>query len=159
MAHTAPRKYLSSLFDCAGAQMPATHDSHLERITIDSDVRFGKPCIRGHRITVRDIPQCTPVGHFSGKSWRIIPCWYRMTSLPCKLTLSNLRQGAKSPEAEAPLRRRASKRNTVYLRVMATRPSVPKSREAAGTIARFMIQQPRAARFVAGGDDSKSDNP
>jgi uncharacterized protein (DUF433 family) len=32
--------------------MPATHDSLLERITIDSVVRFGKPCIRGHRITV-----------------------------------------------------------------------------------------------------------
>lgn len=27
----------------------------LERITIDPDVRFGKPCIRGHRITVQEI--------------------------------------------------------------------------------------------------------
>jgi uncharacterized protein (DUF433 family) len=35
--------------------MPATHDSLLERITIDSAVRFGKPCIRGHRITVQEI--------------------------------------------------------------------------------------------------------
>ena len=35
--------------------MPATHDSLLERITIDPDVRFGKPCIRGHRITVQEI--------------------------------------------------------------------------------------------------------
>jgi uncharacterized protein (DUF433 family) len=35
--------------------MPATHNSLLERITIDSDVRFGKPCIRGHRITVQEI--------------------------------------------------------------------------------------------------------
>jgi len=35
--------------------MPAAHDSLLERITIDSDVRFGKPCIRGHRITVQEI--------------------------------------------------------------------------------------------------------
>jgi uncharacterized protein (DUF433 family) len=33
----------------------AAHDSLLERITIDSDVRFGKPCIRGHRITVQEI--------------------------------------------------------------------------------------------------------
>jgi uncharacterized protein (DUF433 family) len=31
------------------------HSSLLERITIDPDVRFGKPCIRGHRITVREI--------------------------------------------------------------------------------------------------------
>ena len=37
------------------SQMPAAHDSLLERITIDSDVRFGKPCIRGHRITVQEI--------------------------------------------------------------------------------------------------------
>jgi uncharacterized protein (DUF433 family) len=35
--------------------MPAAHLSTLERITIDSDVRFGKPCIRGHRITVQEI--------------------------------------------------------------------------------------------------------
>ena len=34
--------------------MPATHDSLLARITVDSDVRFGKPCIRGHRITVQE---------------------------------------------------------------------------------------------------------
>jgi uncharacterized protein (DUF433 family) len=38
-----------------GTGMPAAHDSLLERITIDSDVRFGKPCIRGHRITVQTI--------------------------------------------------------------------------------------------------------
>ena len=38
-----------------GTQMPAAHDSLLERITIDADVRFGKPCIRGHRITVQEI--------------------------------------------------------------------------------------------------------
>ncbi len=35
--------------------MPAMHDSLLDRITINSDVRFGKPCIRGHRITVQEI--------------------------------------------------------------------------------------------------------
>jgi uncharacterized protein (DUF433 family) len=35
--------------------MPPTHDSVLEQITVDSDVRFGKPCIRGHRITVQEI--------------------------------------------------------------------------------------------------------
>jgi uncharacterized protein (DUF433 family) len=37
--------------------MQAPHDSLLERITVDSDVRFGKPCIRGHRITVQEILQ------------------------------------------------------------------------------------------------------
>jgi uncharacterized protein (DUF433 family) len=35
--------------------MATTHDSLLQRITIDSDVRFGKPWIRGHRITVQEI--------------------------------------------------------------------------------------------------------
>ena len=35
--------------------MPAAHQSLLARITIDPDVRFGKPCIRGHRITVQEI--------------------------------------------------------------------------------------------------------
>jgi uncharacterized protein (DUF433 family) len=35
--------------------MSAAHGSLLERITIDSSVRFGKPCIRGHRITVQEI--------------------------------------------------------------------------------------------------------
>jgi uncharacterized protein (DUF433 family) len=35
--------------------MPAVYGLLLERITIDPDVRFGKPCIRGHRITVQEI--------------------------------------------------------------------------------------------------------
>jgi uncharacterized protein (DUF433 family) len=35
--------------------MPAAHDSLLDRIMIDPDVRFGKPCVRGHRITVQEI--------------------------------------------------------------------------------------------------------
>ncbi|GHV12427.1 hypothetical protein FACS189491_05390 [Spirochaetia bacterium] len=26
-------------------------------ITLDSDIRFGKPCVKGTRITVGDIPQ------------------------------------------------------------------------------------------------------
>lgn len=35
--------------------MPAAHDLLLARITIEPEVRFGKPCIRGHRITVQEI--------------------------------------------------------------------------------------------------------
>ena len=35
--------------------MPTARNSLLRRITVDSDVRFGKPCIRGHRITVQEI--------------------------------------------------------------------------------------------------------
>ena len=37
--------------------MPTRHDPLLNRITIDSGVRFGKPCIRGHRITVQEVLQ------------------------------------------------------------------------------------------------------
>jgi uncharacterized protein (DUF433 family) len=35
--------------------MAVVYSSLLDRITINPDVRFGKPCIRGHRITVQDI--------------------------------------------------------------------------------------------------------
>jgi uncharacterized protein (DUF433 family) len=35
--------------------MSAAHIALLERITIDPEVRFGKPCIRGDRITVQEI--------------------------------------------------------------------------------------------------------
>jgi len=35
--------------------MPTASSLILERITIDPDVRFGKPCVRGHRITVQEI--------------------------------------------------------------------------------------------------------
>ena len=37
--------------------MPAALSGLLECITIDPDVRFGRPCIRGHRITVQEIPE------------------------------------------------------------------------------------------------------
>ncbi|MEO7653667.1 MAG: DUF433 domain-containing protein [Bryobacteraceae bacterium] len=35
--------------------MPSVHNPLLERITLDPGVRFGKPCIRGHRITVQEV--------------------------------------------------------------------------------------------------------
>ncbi len=35
--------------------MGTIHSSRLERITIDPNVLFGKPCIRGHRITVQEL--------------------------------------------------------------------------------------------------------
>jgi uncharacterized protein (DUF433 family) len=35
--------------------MPELRGSLLERITINPEVRFGKPCIRGHRITVQEV--------------------------------------------------------------------------------------------------------
>jgi uncharacterized protein (DUF433 family) len=35
--------------------MPPVHSSLLDRITINPDVRFGKPCVRNHRIAVQEI--------------------------------------------------------------------------------------------------------
>jgi uncharacterized protein (DUF433 family) len=35
--------------------MPRLENPLLARITVGTDVRFGKPCIRGHRITVQEI--------------------------------------------------------------------------------------------------------
>ena len=35
--------------------MSVTEAALLGRITMDPEVRFGKPCIRGHRITVQEI--------------------------------------------------------------------------------------------------------
>jgi uncharacterized protein (DUF433 family) len=35
--------------------MQEVHGLLLERITANPEVRFGKPCIRGHRITVQEI--------------------------------------------------------------------------------------------------------
>lgn len=42
--------------------MPSSHDSltivpmdYLSRITLDPEIRFGKPCVRGTRITVGDV--------------------------------------------------------------------------------------------------------
>jgi uncharacterized protein (DUF433 family) len=33
-----------------------------ERITINTAVRFGKPCVRGTRLTVGDVPGCLASG-------------------------------------------------------------------------------------------------
>jgi uncharacterized protein (DUF433 family) len=35
--------------------MPTLQNTLLTRITADPGVRFGKPCIRGHRITIQEI--------------------------------------------------------------------------------------------------------
>ncbi len=35
--------------------MAGMHTSLLDRITTNPEVRFGKPCIRGHRITVQEL--------------------------------------------------------------------------------------------------------
>jgi uncharacterized protein (DUF433 family) len=47
--------------------MPSIHSSLLERITIDPNVRFGKPCIRGHRITVQELLEWLSGGASQGQ--------------------------------------------------------------------------------------------
>lgn len=42
--------------------MPVPVGSLLARITVDRDVRFGKPCIRGHRITVQEVLEWLSTG-------------------------------------------------------------------------------------------------
>ncbi len=47
--------------------MPSIQSSLLERITSDPDVRFGKACIRGHRITVQELLECLSSGASQGQ--------------------------------------------------------------------------------------------
>lgn len=42
--------------------MPVPVGALLARITVDRDVRFGKPCIRGHRITVQEVLEWLSTG-------------------------------------------------------------------------------------------------
>jgi uncharacterized protein (DUF433 family) len=47
--------------------MAVVHSSLLERITTNADVRFGKPCIRGHRITVQEVLEWLSSGASQGQ--------------------------------------------------------------------------------------------
>ena len=42
--------------------MPVARDALLQRITVDAEVRFGKPCIRGHRSTVGEMLERLAMG-------------------------------------------------------------------------------------------------
>jgi uncharacterized protein (DUF433 family) len=42
--------------------MPRSSTTLLDRITTDPNVRFGKPCIRGHRITVQEVLEWLATG-------------------------------------------------------------------------------------------------
>ena len=47
--------------------MPSIENSLLARITSDQDVRFGKPCILGHRITVQELLEWLSSGASEGQ--------------------------------------------------------------------------------------------
>jgi uncharacterized protein (DUF433 family) len=42
--------------------MPSVENPLLARVTSDPDIRFGKPCIRGHRIAVEEVLQWLSTG-------------------------------------------------------------------------------------------------
>src|ERR1035441_10858754 len=89
--------------------MPAAHDSLLERITIDSDVRFGKPCIRGHRITVQEILEWLSSGASQQQILADYPRSEEHTSelqslrhLVCRLLLEKKKTPAQATDAVFP---------------------------------------------------------
>jgi uncharacterized protein (DUF433 family) len=47
--------------------MPAVSNPLLSRITVDPAVRFGKPCIRGHRIAVQEVLEWLSTGATQGE--------------------------------------------------------------------------------------------
>ena len=83
--------------------MSAIHSALLERITTDPDVRFGKPCIRGHRITIQEILEWLS----SGASQEQILADYPQLELDDFLAVyayaAELAAGPKSPADEAAL--------------------------------------------------------
>ena len=53
--------------------MPTVDSTLLGRITIDPDVRFGKPCIRGHRIPVWVLERYRQLGQSNADILRAYP--------------------------------------------------------------------------------------
>jgi uncharacterized protein (DUF433 family) len=69
--------------------MSAVNGSFLERITTDPEVRFGKPCIRGHPITVQEILEWLSSGASQQQILADNPNWSPRTSWPYTLMLPN----------------------------------------------------------------------
>lgn len=86
--------------------MPAGNSALLERITINPDVRFGKPCIRGHRITVQQILEWLSSGASQEQILADYPQLEPGDFLPCMPMPPNWQRAPKSPEDEAALRRK-----------------------------------------------------
>ena len=84
--------------------MRVHHDLPLERITIDSGVRFGKPCIRGHRITVQEILEWLSSGATEQQILQDYPQLEPDDFRAVYACAAELAPGAKSPKGEAALR-------------------------------------------------------
>jgi hypothetical protein len=81
--------------------MPSSHSAFLDRISINPDARFGKACIRGHRITVEEILECSRLGLPRSNSWRIIlSSNTRIFPLFMRMPLSS--PDVRPPKSEAP---------------------------------------------------------
>src|ERR1700733_10615357 len=89
-----------------GTQMPAAHDSLLQRITINSDVRFGKPCIRWHRLTVQEILEWLSSGASQQQILADYPQLDPDDFLAVYAYAAELAARAKVSKNEAPLRRK-----------------------------------------------------
>ena len=85
--------------------MPISHDALLERITVDSEVRFGKPCIRGHRITVQEILEWLSGGASQQQILEDYPQLESEDFLAVYAYAAELAGRTKVPRDEAPVRR------------------------------------------------------
>ena len=86
------------------SQMPSIHRPLLERITIDPDVRFGKPSFAAAGSPFRSCWNGFPVGHLKNRFWPTTPSSSRMISWPYTRMPLNWRRSPKFPEDQAPLR-------------------------------------------------------
>src|SRR2546427_9062785 len=85
--------------------MSAVHSSLLDRITTDPEVRFGKPCIRGHRITVQEILEWLSSGASPERILADYPQLEPEDFLAVYAHAANWPQAVKPPRDEASLRR------------------------------------------------------
>jgi uncharacterized protein (DUF433 family) len=83
--------------------MAVVYSSLLERITTNPDVRFGKPCIRGHRITVQEVLEWLSSGASQDQILADYPQLQPEDFLAVYAYAAEL-AGTKASEDEAPLR-------------------------------------------------------
>ena len=89
-----------------GAPVAKIHSSLLHRITIDPEVRFGKPYIRGHRITVQKLLEWLSSGASQQQILTDYPQPEPEDFLAVYAYAAELAPGARRPVDEASLRRK-----------------------------------------------------
>jgi uncharacterized protein (DUF433 family) len=86
--------------------MPTLQNTLLTRITADPGARFGKPCIRGHRITIQEILEWLSSGASQEQILADYPQLEVEDSGPSMRMPRNSRRSLKPPSDEAALRRK-----------------------------------------------------